>query len=54
MCGVGALAGASLLRHGVIKERLWRRGVQPDVSRDLARLLALPMYAILAAAGLMS
>ena len=34
MCGVGAFAGEGHLRHGVTKERLWRRGVQPGVSRD--------------------
>lgn len=35
MCGIHALAGACLLRHGVIEERLWCRSVRPGVRRKL-------------------
>ena len=50
-CGIDAFAGANLFRHGMIEERLWRRGVQPGMSRAFPRSLALPMRATLAAAG---
>lgn len=46
MCGIHARAGACLLRHGVIEERLWRRDVRPGVRRKFAWSLALPVRAI--------
>lgn len=53
VCVVGAFAGAGLLCHGKFKENLWRRGVQPGVSRDFPWSVVSPRHAFLAAAGSM-